>query len=144
MSCGLSARLYALETDSNGEDKSDSAGSGLEMDMFEKAAVEESLSSQSTPASREDSKHTLIYPICPLFSFLQAEGSFGAAVVVIFIDVKYFLARARQGSSAASVRWRNRLAWAWQHVQSEKRLLQAGAHDEDVPFCVVESVHCGV
>ena len=40
MSCGLSARLYALDNDSNGEDEPDSTGSGLEMDMFEKAAVE--------------------------------------------------------------------------------------------------------
>jgi hypothetical protein len=40
---GLSARLYALENDSDGEDESDSAGSGLEMEMFEKAAAEESL-----------------------------------------------------------------------------------------------------
>jgi hypothetical protein len=26
-------------------------------------------------------------------------------------------------------------------IQREKRLLQASAHNEDVPFCVVESIH---
>lgn len=112
MSWGLSARLYALENESDGEDVSDSAGSGLETAMFEKVE-EESLSGQSRPDGRENSKITFIYPLCPVFSFLQAESSFGAAVVVIFIDVKYFLAGARQGSSdAASVRGRSRLAWA--------------------------------
>ena len=45
MICGLSARLYALEDDSDGEVRSDSAGSGFEIAMFEKAAVEESLPS---------------------------------------------------------------------------------------------------
>jgi hypothetical protein len=39
MSCGLSARLYALEKDNTGFDTSASAASGLVMVTSEKAAV---------------------------------------------------------------------------------------------------------
>jgi hypothetical protein len=91
MICGLRDRLYALDEDSFGADAS-VGDAGLVMEIFEKAAGDGASLGQLLPEDEiEAGALTISHPSLPLLSFLQAESSLGAAIVVILVDVEDFL-----------------------------------------------------
>jgi hypothetical protein len=140
MSCGLSARLYDLDDDK--VELVPSALLGFVMVTSEKAPITGPGGGLVGDTINFCRDLTIVHPLGPCLSFLQAKGSFGTTVVVILVDVEDFLVRARQSSSsAASVRLRVASRSRRQYTQSKQRLLQASADDQHIPFGVVESVH---
>jgi hypothetical protein len=61
----------------------------------EKAALGEPGGGQYAPRSSRSGTLTLTRLFRPLFSFLQAQGSFGTAIVVVLVDMEDLLLRAR-------------------------------------------------
>jgi hypothetical protein len=140
MSCGLSARLYDLDDDK--VELAPSALLGFVMVTSEKAPITGPGGGLVGDTIKFCRDLTIVHPLGPCLSFLQAKGSFGTTVVVILVDVEDFLVRARQSSSTdASVRSRLPAARESESIQSKQRLLQASADDQHIPFGVVESVH---
>lgn len=86
----------------------------------------------------------------PLLCFLQAQGSFRAAVYIVFIEVEDFLPTAGQGTFGHMLRQSEPKTKVDDFIRSgsqcEKRLLNSCAGNQDVPACSVECIHmcmCG-
>lgn len=76
------------------------------MEAAEKGVGFDAVPNLASRDAKETQGPTQIDVPYPVRSLLQAESSFGSSIVVILIEMEYFLARPRQStlSSAASVR----------------------------------------
>lgn len=84
-------------------------------------------------------------PLSPSLSFLQTEGRFIAAVVVVRVEMEDALAGAREGAYS----WRAcsqsvgalSACGIWLSIQRKQRLADASADDDHVPLGAIERLH---